>query len=471
MLVSKFRVMSAATAPLSMLLVPSPTASANAARTATIDDGFSIATVGDTLQVRAQIPTADPGFLKVTRIIKAADVAFANGEMTYFDLTTFPGYPAAQNGGGFTLGSPDVPADLKAQGFSLISRANNHAADWGVEGMRETDRLFTEQGLVIAGTGETRAQARAPRYMQSTKGRVALISSTSTFTPLSESGPPLGQARGRPGVAAIRVKASVQVPSTVLDALRIGYGETASPPVVGYSTDRASVPSSTLDQLNIFGVNFKASDKPGVTYDMNKTDLAETLASIRQARATSDFVVYTVHAHETATGRFNDQAQANFIPDLAHAAIDAGADMYVGHGPHVLRGIEIYKGRPIFYGLGNYFFQLDLLEGLPRDMPNPDFKSEHEQVAPILEKAFGETATWESVIAVSRFSKGEVCEIRLHPIDLGAQSPSSRRGVPRLASGERGRAIIRRIAELSSQYGTKVFEQGGLGVIALTPCR
>lgn len=437
--------------------------------TATIDDGFCLAAVGDTLQVRPQLPTADAEFLAVVELVRAADAAFANGEMNYFDISTFEGYPAALTGGGFTLGSPDVPADLKAQGFSLIGRANNHAADWGVEGLRETDRLLAKHGLVIAGTGENRTQARAPRYLQTAKGRVALVSSTTTFTASSEAGVPLGQARGRPGVAALRVKASVHVEDDVIESLRRCYGPDVQPPVVDYASDRASPAPATPKHLSMFGVNFVAGQPPRVTYEMNTRDLAETLAAIRQARAASDFVIYTAHAHESATGRFNDRVQADFIPTLARAAIDAGADIFIGHGPHLLRGIEIYAGKPILYGLGNYFFQLDLLEGLPRDLPNPSFLSEHEQVAPLLESAFGDAAQWESVVAICRYRRGMVSEVELHPLDLGAQLPPSRRGVPRRASRERSKAIVQRLAELSRPFGTDIVERDGVGHVLIEP--
>ncbi len=46
------------------------------------------------------------------------------------------------------------------------------------------------------------------------------------------------------------------------------------------------------------------------------------------------------------------------VSQFAHEAIDAGADLVVGHGSHTVLGIEIYRGRPIFYGLGNFFFQM-----------------------------------------------------------------------------------------------------------------
>lgn len=47
--------------------------------------------------------------------------------------------------------------------------------------------------------------------------------------------------------------------------------------------------------------------------------------------------------------------------------IDAGADVVAGHGPHVLRGIEMYTGRPMFYSLANFIFENGLVELQPAD--------------------------------------------------------------------------------------------------------
>src|SRR5260370_23321972 len=83
-------------------------------------------------------------------------------------------------------------SELGKRGFSMISRANNHATDWGVEGMRETDQLLDAAGIVHAGTGEVRSSARAARFLSTPKGRVGFISLSSTFTPMSTSMHPLG---------------------------------------------------------------------------------------------------------------------------------------------------------------------------------------------------------------------------------------------------------------------------------------
>ncbi|GIS80846.1 MAG: hypothetical protein CM1200mP14_24120 [Gammaproteobacteria bacterium] len=90
---------------------------------------------------------------------------------------------------------------------------------------------------------------------------------------------------------------------------------------------------------------------------MNQYDLGEILYGIRAAKIDSDFVIATIHAHNP--GNWSDEAPG-FLEELARSAIDSGADQFVGHGPHQLRGIEIYQGKPIFYSLGNFFFQVEL---------------------------------------------------------------------------------------------------------------
>src|SRR5438270_240575 len=88
-----------------------------------------------------------------------------------------------------SLRSTLVAEELKWAGFDLLSVANNHAGDFGVEGMRRTARALRDAGLTFAGTGENLAFARSPAYLDSHKGRVALIACTSTFPPASAAGP------------------------------------------------------------------------------------------------------------------------------------------------------------------------------------------------------------------------------------------------------------------------------------------
>ena len=155
----------------------------------------------------------------------------------------------------------------------------------------------------------------------------------------------------------------------------------------------------------------------------------------------------SIHAHETASGgqEFDAPAAtlkpADFLRSLFHDAIDSGADVVVTHGPHVLRGIEIYKGKPIFYGLGSLFFELG------RDWPREWF---------------------DSVVAVSEFRGGKVSEVRLYPIVLGGPAESRSRldqGSPRLAMGMDARRILEGLQRQSQAFGTQIRIENGVGLI------
>ena len=107
-----------------------------------LPDGFTLAAVGDLITTRplAQTLPADPGFAAVVKILREADAAFGNFETTAFDLDRFTGhsYPGVDDWPLVAL--PGVAKDLRELGFDLVSRANNHAMDYGIEGMRETSR-------------------------------------------------------------------------------------------------------------------------------------------------------------------------------------------------------------------------------------------------------------------------------------------------------------------------------------------
>src|SRR5437762_10007798 len=208
-------------------------------------DGFTVAAVGDNIIARPVSQT--PGFAPLGKIIRDADAAFGNFEGTALDLTRTPAVPQAEFGGVWIIGSPAVAADLKSIGFDLMSRANNHATDWGLDGMRATSRALDEAGIVHAGVGEHRAAARGARYFDTDKGRVALISLASTFTPLSRSAPPAGQAPGRPGVNALRTTRYAFVTPDELRTLRQMRNEQPAGSV-------RPPEKETPDEVDLFGV-------------------------------------------------------------------------------------------------------------------------------------------------------------------------------------------------------------------------
>jgi len=368
--------------------------------------------------------------------------------------------PQAEFGGVWIIGSPSVAADLKAIGFDVMSRANNHATDWGLEGMRQTSRALDEAGLVHAGVGEHRAAARAARYIDTEKGRVAVISMASTFTPLSRSAPPAGQAPGRPGVNALRTTRYALVTPDELKALRKIRDEQPAGSV-------RPPEKESPDELDLFGVRYKAADHRGFTYTMDPVDEREILKSIRAAKQLSDFVIVTIHAHEPGNW---SQTPADFLPTLAREAIDAGADEFIGHGPHQVRGVEIYKGKPIFYSLGNFIFQLDLLEPVGSDLyeqykMDGASSTDAEFDAMWNRFTFGGDVWYQSVVTTARFEKGRVAEIRLHPIDLNYAARGADRGVPKLAAPDVAKTILERLQRLSQPFGTRIAIEQGVGVI------
>jgi poly-gamma-glutamate synthesis protein (capsule biosynthesis protein) len=182
----------------------------------------------------------------------------------------------------------------------------------------------------------------------------------------------------------------------------------------------------------------------------------------------------SIHAHEGAPG--DRESPAEFLVTFAHAAIDAGADLFVGHGPHVLRAVEIYKGKPIFYSVANFIFQNETLAfqpqenydqvNLPLTASPADFfdarSSNDTRGFPADQKI------WESVIAEAVFNgKRELQGISLYPITLGFRQSRTERGRPMPATGELAASIIDRVAKLSKTRGTNVAFQNGKGVVAI----
>lgn len=425
-----------------------------------VTDGYTLAAVGDCIIARPVSQIVDPAFRGVVKILQSADVAFGNFEGSAIDIRTFAGHPQAEFGGVWIIGAPEVARDLKTMGFDVMSRANNHATDWGSEGMRLTSEALDRAGIVHAGVGEHRAAARAGRYLDTPAGRVAIVSMASSFTPLSRATPPVGQAPGRPGVNAIRTRRYNLVAREELEVLRkIRDAQPAGSVRVP--------PDEKADELELFGVWYRAGDRRGASYQMDPIDEREILKSIRQAKQMSDFVIATIHAHEP--GNWSD-APADFLPALARAAIDAGADEFVGHGPHQLRGIEIYKGKPIFYSLGDFIFQLDLLEPVAMDLyeqfrMDPAAATDAEFNAMWNDRTFKGAVWYQSVVALSRFDRGQVGEIRLYPVDLGYTMRGADRGVPRLASPSVAREILERLRKLSAPFGTSIAIDGDVGII------
>lgn len=416
---------------------------------------FSFAAVGDLIYLRPMLATIETQSPDMLGILRGADVTFGNFETTALDLKTFKGSPQAESGGTWMLADPAVPGDVAKMGFDIVGHANNHTTDWGVEGMAETLDLLDAAHLVHAGTGRNMTAARAPAYHDGTLGRVGLISATTSFTPMSPASDPLGKVPGRGGANTIR-------------STEIGLVSAAD-----LATFARLTGTKAGEAVKIKGREFRATATPAapmkIEYDLNQKDVNANLLAVRQAKQNGNFVVFSLHNHEPGNA---SQIVANFAQPLAHQAIDAGADVYVGHGPHQLRGIEIYKGKPIFYSLGNFAMMNNSLDDLPADMYDQFGIASGSATAPELlqargAKTFGDPNLYETVIAVSHFKDGALSEIRLHPIDLGVNMQGAGKGVPHMADAATGARILERLQRLSQPYGTQIAIERGVGVIRI----
>src|SRR5690348_5710435 len=139
---------------------------------ASVADGFTFAAGGDLLgPYNPLTQLGDPDVNKMLKILQSADVGFANHEGSAFDLPGPAGTThAAQNGGGYPRFSTALDRDFKAMGIKMVSMANNHAGDWGPEGLLATLASVKAAGIVEAGAGASLSDARSAGVVYTPRG-------------------------------------------------------------------------------------------------------------------------------------------------------------------------------------------------------------------------------------------------------------------------------------------------------------
>ena len=376
--------------------------------------------------IRSDLRATKPAAVPVIRGLLKGDVIFTNLEAAVAE----PG-ETIQKGRGF-LTPPEALDALTAMGFNLLALSGNHAFDLKEKGIRNTLREIDRRKIVRAGTGDTVADAAAPAYLKTPKGTVALIASASGLIA------PGGRATGeRPGVNELRVEA--------------GGRE-----------------------------NEATEDLPGAAANTpNPEDSRRILQSIREARQRADLVIVYQHNHVFGNRSFSTiftegmperLAPNPWLTKWTHDEIDAGADIVVMHGAPLLHGVEVYRGRPIFFDLGNFIYN----------------------VPPTL-TYIDEPMAWESVVASVQFEAGSrnasqrpgqrsLKSISFRPVVLNnigdgqpdVQNPYTSnpflhtRGLPVPASGARAGYILERLAIASKPFGTTMVITGETATITVT---
>jgi poly-gamma-glutamate synthesis protein (capsule biosynthesis protein) len=376
-------------------------------------DTIMIALAGQSM-IRSDIRTTAPSAVPAIQGLLRGDVVFTNLEAAVAEKGE-----AVHEGRGF-LTPPEALDALTTFGFNLLSLSGNHAFDLKATGIQNALREADSRKIVHAGTGNNLAEAAAPGYLHTPKGTIALIASASGLITAGGSA-----TADRPGVNELRIEAG----------------------------DKE---------------NEATADLPGAPGNTpNQADSQRILQSIREARGHADLVIVYQHNHvfgnRSFATIFTEGMQERLAPNdwlrkWTHAEVDAGADIVVMHGAPLLHGVEIYRGRPIFYDLGNFIYN----------------------VPPTL-TYIDEPMNWESAVAYVEFQGKNLRSISFRPIALnnvGEGQPDihneyannrflDTRGLPSPVTGARAGYILQRLADASMPFGTKVEIKGDMAEIKL----
>lgn len=371
-----------------------------------------VTAVGDLIFNQPITQLAEPERTGLFRILQEADVAYGNMEFSLNDR------PELQRPFYNFRAPRDFRWELARTGINLVSQANNHALDFGLEGLKECLDALDHANITHAGAGATLAEAHAPGTMDVAghKTHIALLSYMRYWTAKYRSKDP-----SAPSLATID-------PAVILVA-RDGKVEKVEGPL--------------------------------------EADIATMEHDILLARRKADLLLVSLHNHDVTHHRaygIQDTTPPN-EEIMFRRAIEAGADLVLGTGPHVLRGIEIYKGRPIFYSLGDFIYQYrtpdkihaDLIHQRDSEMPRATNGSVWDRR--------DSRETLETVLVRLTLNQGKLKRIQLLPVTLDDEGPLY--GVPRLASTKRGAEIIALLQKLSAPYGTKIVSKGWYAEVQL----
>ena len=429
---------------------------------------MTFAVAGDML-VQRRIPADYEGAAEVREHITRADASFVNLETTIHD-GEFPG--GVMNGGSFLRAPKSALEDLKAFGFKSTSFANNHSADFCIEGLMATKRAVDEAGIPNAGVGCNLDQAAAPAFLDTKNGRVALIAtSTGPEARSIMAGKQSRRFPGRPGVNALRVSECLQVTAEQLTVIRA----IAEQSHINAQTDieRAEGYHSPLaDGVAVLkDLQFVQGDKTAYITHPNAEDMERIEKSIYDAQMQADYILISIHSHELSGDK--KESPSDFLVEFAHRCIDAGAHAVIGHGPHLLRPLEIYRGRPIFYSLGDFVIHNECIPFAPEDM----FRKQGLTSDATMRELFcNRSANYtrglmrdrrmlEAVVPYFEMEDGRLTHLELAPIELDFDKKVWQNGNPHI---DVNRGIIERYAEMSRVFGTEILtDERGFGIVKL----
>ena len=304
---------------------------------------------------------------------------------------------------------PDIAPSLREKGIDLATVANNHALDYRPEGLAETIDALRSAGIAAVGGGADLERAMQPALLSVSGCRVAVFGLASTLPPGYAAGP------RRPGIAPVRV------------------------------LSRFRIDSVTLDE--------QPGMSPWVETEAVEEDVSRACERVAETRAEVDLVVVQVHwgIPNGWCAAFQGPL-ADYQRPLVHSLANAGADLIVGHHPHTVHGVERLGQALVAYSLGNFLFHSMGKDGeltLANSYPPYDLGSLQT----------GEAL--ETVVLEIKVEEGRMKEARFRPARMNDS------GEPEFLDGADSRAVLRRLAELSSRLDTPMELLDGKAVIRM----
>lgn len=268
-------------------------------------------------------------------------------------------------------GDPKGGNAIRDAGYDVISFATNHCMDWGREAFFQTIEVLKENDMQVIGAGKNIDEARKPAIVEIGGTKIGILG-YNTILPQD-----YYATKDRPGCAPMR-------------------GLTVYEPI--------------------------EHDQPGTPCRIHtfphREDLQHLIADIRALRSQVDVLAVSIHwgIH------FVPAVLADYQRDVAHAAIDAGADVILGHHTHILKPIEVYKGKVIFYSMAN--FALDPPHAFAENL---DQQEQHQEMMRLnadwkKSKRKMPEDSYKTILACMRISNGKIRQVEYYPVILDEDS-------------------------------------------------
>ncbi len=364
---------------------------------------IEVCAAGDILLGPTRMPWGQERFAKIVGQVQRADLALGNLECPLVDH----GIPLPK----IDIARADVSMseNLSRMGFGALSLGNNHAMDYGPEGLKSTLQALKRVKIQAVGAGLGVKKAFAPCYVNVRGRTIGIVSCNLFYLPGFEGYcDDIKAAEGKYGAATIEGR-RIRMPAN-------GHGEMV-----------------------------QTVDGP------QEEDLGVLLTAIRQAKRKASFVILMLHSH------YGLEAPDVVLPGrrlVAREAVDAGADVVIGHGPHALNPIERHKNAFIVHSLGNLFFDVCV--------ERVHFWPQNQHY---IQQFYDREVFWEGMLARLKLAT-DSRDYDLEMIPYEIRKDSQWRGTPRTMPRKRIDKMLSRLDQSDTGVNFEVMKNGIIKVRA-----